>query len=211
MRRFKLWASALLILAVAAAGVWALWNFELRWRPNTITRHQAQIVQLLQSAGWVSPGRKSKVLYIVTSPGCAACDRFTTEQLPDLQAAGIETRVIVVARRDLNGRVQSTPADRATVAQLWLTRDWRLLQTWQAAPAGAWKAPGVPPADGDLARMAVVEGARGMVDKLTPLLRANGVRFAYPTLVWWNAKGEMRACACQRPESDRFVRRELGI
>jgi hypothetical protein len=122
----------------------------------------------------------------------------------------VDTRVIVIARRDVNGLSKSTPVERATVAQLWLTRDWKLLQAWEAAPPDAWTAPGIPRADGDLARMAVVEGGRSLVDRLTRLMGDNRVRFAYPLLVWWNAKGEMRACACEAPQSYRFVRRELG-
>jgi hypothetical protein len=211
MRRFKLWGSALLLLVVIAAGVWALWSFELRWRPKTITRHQTEIAQLLQSAGWVSPGKKGKALYMVSFRSCPDCIRFATEEFPALQAAGVDTRVIEVARADANGLAHSTPVERATVAQLWLTRDWKLFQAWYAVPVEAWKAPGIPPADGDLARTAVVEGGRALVDRLRPLLKDNGVKFAYPTLVWWNAKGEMRACACEKRETYRFVRRELGV
>ena len=42
-------------------------------------------------------------------------------------------------------------------------------------------------------------------------LKDNGIKFAYPTLIWWNAKGEMRGCACERRETYRFVRKELGV
>jgi hypothetical protein len=211
MRRFKLWGSALLIVAVIAVGVWAVWNFELRWRPKTITRHQPEISQLLQSAGWVSPGLKGKPLYMVSFRSCPDCIRFKTEEFPRLQAAGVDTRVIEIARRDVNGVAKSTPVERATVAQLWLTRDWKLMEAWESVPVDAWKAPGIPPADGDLARSSVVEGGRALVDALRPLLKDNGVDLRYPTLVWWNAKGEMRACACEKRETYRFVRRELGV
>jgi hypothetical protein len=211
MRSWKLWGSMLLILAVIVAGVWATWNFELRWRPKTITRHQAEIARLLQTSGWVSPsGGKGRTLYMVSFRNCPDCVRYTQEEFPRLQAAGVDTRVIVIARADQNGLAKSTPVERATVAQLWLTRDWKLLQAWEAVPADAWKAPGVPPVDDDIARLAVVESGRALVARLQPMLRDNGVRFAYPTLVWWNAKGEMRGCACERPQSYRFVRKELG-
>jgi hypothetical protein len=56
----------------------------------------------------------------------------------------------------------------------------------------------------------VVEAGRKLVDDLQPLLRANGVSLAYPTLVWWTKDGEMRACACDRPERYKYVRRDLG-
>jgi hypothetical protein len=211
MQRFKLWGSVALILAVIVVGVWAVWNFELRWRPKTITRHQAEIAQLVEKAGWVSPGLHGKPLYMISFRSCPDCIRFRTEEFPTLQAAGVDTRVIEIARRDVNGLANSTPVERATVAQLWLTRDWKLLEAWEAVPVEAWKAPGIPPADGDMARMAVIESGRSMIDRLRPLLRDNGVDLRYPTLIWWNDKGEMRACACEKRQTYRFVRRELGV
>ncbi|RAK59685.1 hypothetical protein DJ021_07660 [Phenylobacterium hankyongense] len=210
MRRFKLWASAVLVLAVIVAGSWAVWNFELRWRPKTITRHQAEITNLLQSAGWVSPGLPGKKLYMVSYRNCPECIRFKLEEVPKLSAKNVDSRVIEIARRDVNGLTNSTAAERATVAQLWITRSWKLMQAWEAVPADAWTAPGIPRADGDMARTAVVESGRNLVDRLQPLLKDNGINFAYPTLIWWNDKGEMRGCACERRETYRFVRRELG-
>lgn len=211
MNRTRAIVALLLVLAVAIAGAWAYWNFDLRWRPKTITKHQQEIAQILEGAGWASPGLKGGPLYMVSFRTCPDCLRFKREQFPDLHAKGVDTRVIEVARRDRNGMARSTPAERATVAELWLTRSWPLMERWEAVPAEAWTAPGIPPADGDAARTAVVEAGRTMVDKLTPLLKDNGVGFAYPLLVWWNAKGEMRACACERRETYRFVRKELGV
>lgn len=211
MRNWRLWGSVIVLAAVIAAGVWALWNFELKWRPKTITKHQAEIAAILQSSGWVSPGLKGKPLYMISFRSCPDCIRFTQEQFPALHEKGVDTRVIEVARKNYNGLPKSTPVERATVAQLWITRDWKLLEAWEAVPVDAWKAPGIPPADADAARTAVVESGRVMVDKLTPLLKDNGVNFAYPLLVWWDDKGRMRSCACEKRETYRFVRRELGV
>lgn len=211
MRTLRIWALLILALTIAGGGAWAFWNYDLRWRPHTVRRHQAEIAAMLQSAGWVSPGLKGKTLYMISFRSCPDCVRFMAEEFPALHAANIDTRVIEIARRDRNGVAKSSPAERATVAQLWLTRDWRLLEAWEATPVEAWKAPGLPPADGDAARTAVVEVGRKTVEDLTPLLKANGVKFAYPLLVWWNDKGEMRSCACEKRETYRFVRRELGL
>jgi hypothetical protein len=205
----KLWASVALIAAVVAAGVWALWNFELRWRPKTITRHQAEIAALLQQAGWVAPGLPGKKLYMIAYRDCPGCQRYKQQEFPKLHDDKVDTRVVLIARRDENGMLRSTPVERATVAQLWMTRDWRLMQAWDAAAPNSWRPP-VPQADGDIARTAVVEAGRSLVDRLAPMLEANDLEMGYPLLVWWNDKGEMRACACQAPQSYRFVRRELG-
>ncbi|HEY8573304.1 hypothetical protein [Phenylobacterium sp.] len=211
MNRLKLWAGLALVLGVLVGGVWAYWNFELRWRPKTITKHQAEIAAILQASGWVSPNLPGKKLYMVSFRTCPDCIRFKDEQFPDLHKANVDTRVIEIARRDVNGVAKSTPAERATVAQLWITRDWKLLNAWHAVPPAAWKATGIPPADGDMARTAVVEAGRSTVDRLKPLLKDNGVNFAYPLLVWWNDKGEMKSCACEKRETYRFVRKELGV
>jgi hypothetical protein len=211
MTRNRLMALLVLVVALAGVGGWAFWHYEARWRPKTVTRHQTEIVRILESSGWASPGLQGKRLYMVSFRACPDCIRFKEEEFPKLHAKGVDTRVIEIARRDLNGAVQSTPAERATVAQLWLTHDWKLLQAWEAAPAEAWKGPGIRPADGDMARTAVIEAGRKMVDDLTPLMKANGVKFAYPLLVWWDDKGRMRACACEKPETYRFVRKDLGL
>lgn len=211
MKTFRVWAVLALVALLAGAGGWAFWNYDLRWRPKTITRHQTEIGKILQGSGWVSPGLGGKTLYMVSFRSCPDCIRFMAEEVPTMHAAKIDTRVIEIARRDYKGQPKSTPAERATVAQLWLTRDWRLLKTWETVPPTAWQAPGIPPADGDPARTAIVEAGRKTVDDLTPLLKANGVKFAYPLLVWWNDKGEMRSCACEKRETYRFVRKELGL
>jgi hypothetical protein len=209
MSRTRLIALLVLVVALAGAAGWAFWNYDLRWRPKTVTRHQAEIVRLLESSGWASPGLQGKRLYVIAYADCPACGRLEAETFPKLAAKNVDTRLIMVARRDRNGVRNSSAAERATVAQIWLTHDWRLLQRWQAAPA-AWAAQGIPRADGDMARSAVVEAGRRMVDDLTPLMKANGVKFAYPLLVWWDDKGRMRACACERPETYRFVLKDLG-
>jgi hypothetical protein len=210
MKSFRIWAVVGLILAIVGAGGWAWWNYDLRWRPKVVDKHQREIVRILESSGWSSPGLRGKRLYMVAWRGSPTSQRFAAAAFPKLHAAGVDTRVIVIARPDLNGQAQSTAAERATVAQIWLTHDWRLMQTWTAAPPNAWRAPGIPPADGDMARTAVVEAGRRMVDDLRPLLRDNGIRFAYPVLVWWDNEGRMRACACDNPKSYSHVLSELG-
>ncbi len=118
----------------------------------------------------------------------------------------------MIARADRNGLPQSTPAERATVAELWLSRDWDLYKKWLAAsPPSSWTAPGLPPADGDQARTALVGAGRQLVEDLRPLLKRNGLKMGYPTLIWWDKAGAMRACACEDPRSYGPVEKELGV
>ncbi len=210
MRKLIVWAALAGVVAVAALGGW--WWFDLRWRPHTITKDRGEIEELLASAGWASPGLTGPALYMVSFRTCPDCIRYKEEEFPKLQAAQVDTRVIMFARRDAGEVSKSTPAERATVAQLWLDKrnGWPLLQRWYETPPTAWTAPGLPPADGDAARTAVVEVGRDWVDKMEPLLRRNGIRMAFPTLIWINREGELRGCACEREQTYRYIRDELG-
>ena len=213
MTKLKLWGSLILILLVIGAGLYGWWALDLRWRPKTITRHQAEIASLLERAGWVSPGLAGAKLYEVGYRSCEDCVRLRLVEFPKYHKAGVDTRVIMVARRDFNGLSRSTPAERATIAELWANRSWPLLEAWENVPPDAWTAPGVKPADSDAARSAVVDQSRLLVQQLQPLLKDNGIDtdgFRYPTLIWWDKQGRMRGCACEKPPSYRFVRKELG-
>jgi hypothetical protein len=209
MKKLIAVAVLLAIAVVAILGAW--WWFDVRQRPKVITRNQAEIARLLEAAGWVSPGRTGPKLYMVSYRDCVGCEQFRVENFADLHAAQVDTRVILIARPDLNGQAQSTPAERATVAELWLGRSWPRYEQWTATPSAAWTAAGIAPADGDMARTAVIEAGRGFVDRLTPMLKANGVAFEYPVLVWWSADGQMKTCACTTKASAKALRRDLGV
>lgn len=209
MKKLIAIAVLLAIAVVAILGAW--WWLDVRHRPTVITKDQAEIGRLLETAGWVSPGRTGPRLYMVGYRDCPGCEAFRTENFADLHQAQVDTRVIVIARPDLNGQAQSTPAERATVAELWLGRSWPRYERWTEAPSASWTATGIAPADGDMARTAVIEAGRGLVDRLTPLLKANGVAFEYPVLIWWSADGQMKTCACTTKASARALRKDLGV
>lgn len=210
MRRFLLILGLAGVLAVAGGIVFLMWDLDWRWRPHTITKNQAEIAQALDQAGWVSPHLTGPKLYVIGYRTCEACLNFEQAVFPKLQAADVDTRVILIAQPDLNGQARSTPAERNTVAELWTNRSWKLFQQWSLTVPTAWTAPGVPPADGDAARTAVLEVGRLLVTNLTSQLKDNGVDFAYPTVIWWTKDGRMRACACTSPQSYGFVAKELG-
>lgn len=195
----------LVAVAVMAAAGYGWWRTDLRYRPRTLDKHEAQIAALLEGAGWVSPGvSDTKVIYLVGFRSCPDCIRFETEEFPGLQAAGVDTRVILFPRRSI-----STPEERAGVAELWANRSWATWERWMAAPPAAWTADGIR---SDLMpdRAALVERSRKLVEDMEPLLADNGIRMAFPTLVWRDRKGRLRGCACEKAATYRFVRRELG-
>ena len=210
MRKIQAWLMMIAFAAVIFGVLYLWWDFDLRWRPHAITKHQDEIASILQGSGWVSPGLAGPKLYMIAYRACPECTRYQQVEFPRLQKAGVDTRVIEIARADLNGQSLSTPAERTTVAELWVNRSWPLFERWISAPIASWTAPGLPPADGDVARTTVVEAGRETIDKLTQLLKDNGLRLAYPTLIWWTKEGVMHGCACTKPGADGPVRRELA-
>ncbi len=212
MRRFLIWSALAVVigLAIAGGGYWAYWNFYARFQPVTVTRNQADIQRLLDEASWLSGGGGGEPLYVIGYRDSASFQRYQREEGDRLRAGGIEMRVIVFARPDREGAPQSTPSERTTVAELWLSRDWSLYERWISTPASRWTAAGVPVADGNLARSAVVEASRQFRDRLTDLLRDAGVPMGYPLVIWRDREGFLKACACSDSRSWVFVRDDVG-
>jgi len=186
MRRFFIWSALAALIGLILAGVayWTYWNYHARFQPVTVTRNQAEIQRLLDEASWVSGGGGGEPLYIIGYRDSAAMQRYEREEVPKLRAAGIEARIIVFARPDRDGVTLSTAAERATVAELWLTRDWTLYQRWTATPTANWTAAGIPAADDNLARAAVVDAGRAFITGLTADLREAGLHARYPIIIW---------------------------
>jgi hypothetical protein len=212
MRRFLIWSvlAAVVGLVLAGTGYWAYWNFYSRFQPVTITRNQAQIQQLLDEASWVSGGGGGDPLYVIGYRDSASTQRYVREEIDKLKAAGVEPRIILFARADREGAAQSTAAERATVAELWLTRDWSLYQRWIQTPAREWTAAGIPAADGNLARAAVVEASRQFDARLTELLKDAGVQITYPLVLWRDRDGFLKACGCADSRAWPFIRDDLN-
>lgn len=204
--RVTMVAAAVLVVAVAAGIGW--WFLDGRWRPHTLKHHGADVAQALESSGWVSPGLKGPVLYMVSFRSCPDCIRLEREQFPAFHKAGVDTRVVMVARR-----AKSTLPERSGVAELWANRSWSTYERWTDMPVAAWTAEGLPNADTTPDRAALVEKGRVLQDQLGPWLKADHVseQLHYPTLIWKDAKGRWRSCNCENPATFRFVRQELGV
>ncbi len=212
MRRFFVWSAlaAVIGLALAIGGFWAYQHFWARFLPVTITRDQAEIQRLLDASSWVSDGGGGQPLYIVGYRDSQALQGYEREEVPKLEASGVEARYILFARPDREGQVQSTAAERATVAELWLSRDWSLYQRWMATPSNNWTAAGLPASDGNMARSAVVDASRQFVLKLSDALSANGLQVRYPLVIWRDREGFLKACACTDSRSWAHIRDDLG-
>ncbi|WP_122465896.1 hypothetical protein [Brevundimonas lutea] len=212
MRRFTLWTILLLTLGaiLAGAGYWAYWNAYARFQPVTVAENAAEIEALLNRAVWLSDVGGDRPVWFVGYRDGGMADRYQTEELPKLKAAGLEPRVILFARPDAEGQTQSTAAERSTIAALWLTRDQGLYRRWMETPVANWTAQGVPPADGDLARDAVVEASRDFAEELRALLEPSDLPEGWPLVIWRDEQGFMKACACASRRSWPFVRDDVG-
>ena len=195
---------------VVGAVILLWWDIDVRWRPHDLVKDSGKITALLQGAGWASSGGGANKLYVVGVRDCLGCERLLRSDVPALSKAGVDTRVIMIAPPDAGGKSVSTPAERATVAELWVNRSWPLYQAWMAANPAAWTAPGVPPADGDAARSAVVAASRDLADKLKALLGENGVAFTYPLVIWQTKDGTLEAAAGDAPKTWAYMKRDLG-
>lgn len=209
-RAFKIWGPIALVVVLLLGGLYAWWSLDLRWRPVTLKKNAQEIATTLESAGWVSPGLKGQRLYMISYRICEDCVVFEKEQMPVLHAAGVDTRVIMTPRPTRNGVVRSSPAERTTIAELWANRSWPLYEQWQSVPADAWTAQGLPPADGDAARTALVKASEDFVAKMQPLLKDNGVSLAYPTLIWETKDGTLRTLAWREGVRYDHMLKELG-
>lgn len=212
MRRFLIWSALAVVigLAIAGGGYWAYWNFYARFQPVTVTRNQTEIQRLLDEASWISGGGGGEPLYLIGYRDSASFQRYQRDEANRLRAGGVEMRVVVFARPDREGAPQSTPTERSTIAELWLSRDWSLYERWLATPSRNWTAAGVPAADGNLARSAVVEASREFTTRLNDLLRDAGVPTGYPLVIWRDREGFLKACACSDSRSWVFVRDDVG-
>ena len=174
---------------------------------HAITREEPRIRALLEQSGWVSPGlSKTRYVYMLSFRSCSDCIRYERQEFPALHKAGIDTRVMLVARRE-----RSTAPERATVAELWAHRSWKTFQQWTETPIGSWTAEGLPYADTDPARAALVEQSRQLAEKLEPLLAYNGIQLAYPTLIWEGPDGHLQGCACEGAPTYPAIRKALGV
>ncbi|MGQ2991839.1 MAG: hypothetical protein ACT6RD_06980 [Brevundimonas sp.] len=212
MRRFLIWSglAALIGLALAVAGVWAYTHFYARFQPVAIDRNQAEIQRLLDSAPWISAGGGDQPVYVVGYRENGPTLDYLRQEAAKLHVAGGDVRVILFARPDRAGVSRSTPAERATIAELWWSRDWTLYQRWIAAPARDWTAEGVAPADGNLARSAIVDASRRFAERLSDLLKEAGVSTDWPLVIWRDREGFLKACACSDRRSWAFIRDDLG-
>lgn len=142
--------------------------------PVTLLAGGERLGQVLERAPWISGGAEGPVVWALTDAACPACVPFATEDLPALERAGYEVRVIFIA----DDAAPQADQDRA----IDLAR----------ARAGA-EGP-VEPGE----RAGYLAWGQAVRAEVSAILRANEVAPQLPLLIW--RKGpEWRALAGRDP------------
>lgn len=167
----------------------------LQLEAPTLMEETAELETLLSEMPWVSKSMTetkpdAKIIYQFSFRTCPPCISFKTEAWPALEAAGIETRLVMTARRK-----KSTADERTAVVELARTRDWDMAQAWMKSnsPKGYYRKMTFPAADGNKPREDDLEKLRGQIDMLDEILAVNGLDMAYPTILWQDAENVWHA------------------
>lgn len=181
-------------------------------KPVTLKKHSAEIGQLLENAGWVSPGLDGPAIYKISFRACPDCVRFKQDAFPVLHKNNVDTRVIVFARADRNGKERSRVGERAAIAEIWQNRDWDLYSKWFDIPMSAYDTLEGRPADieGNAEKEAIIQQGREFDAKLRELLADNKVQLAYPAIIW-KAGDKWRVCMCEKPHQVEMLLKDLGV
>ncbi len=176
--------------------------------PHTVRIDSAELAQALQQSPWVSPRQEGPVLYKIGYRSCPDCIAWDRTELPHLIAAGVQTRIMLYARRKA-----STANERAMVAALACGRDWKMYARWtRDVEAAYYHRYGVPPApETDQRRRACLEQGRMARDRIAQVMNRNGWSMETPALFWQNHKGEWRFFMGNNASANRLIRRELGV
>ncbi|MEP3889671.1 MAG: hypothetical protein ABJN69_04340 [Hellea sp.] len=167
----------------------------LEMEAPALTEETAELETLLAEMPWVSESVSSetsndKVVYQFSFRTCPPCIQFKKEAWPILEEVGIETRLVMTARRR-----KSTEDERTAVVELARSRDWDMAEAWMRSnsPNGYYKKMTFPVTDGNAPREAELEKLRGQIDLLDDILAVNGIEMAYPTVLWQDAENVWRA------------------
>lgn len=147
----------------------------------TIALRAEELARALAGAPAIRRGNTGPVLYIVAFHDCPACIVVHDREVPVLEAAGIDVRWILYARRDRNGEARSTPEELAAVAELVTKRDIAAFDRWMGDTAAVLVAPAI---ERSAERRKAIESGRALVDLLNDIVTANALPFAVPALFW---------------------------
>lgn len=156
---------------------------------SEITQDVDTLDGILAEIAFTSPHTEDSHIYQISFRTCPPCIQAHKNMLPKLQEAGVETRLVTIARRG-----NSTADERAAVVEN-ARRGWSFTQAWweDNSPRRFYAQTDIPPADGDKARTAELERLQYNTAHLARVFAKNGKRFAFPTFIWQGQDGRYKA------------------
>lgn len=186
---------------LAGATIAGWWLFDARHQPVHV-RRVAIVEAALGKAPSVVLREGTRPVYVVGPRGHADWEQWAVNEGRLLAGLGREVRAVVVSSG--YGGV----AEEATVAQLWLNPDKRLLAQWLERPAELWTAAGLPSLRSDPLRQEALARSAGFASVLGNETGAHG---RWPLVLWHDPSGALVVCVCDTPQAQIRARRTLGI
>lgn len=192
--------SAIVFVSALAAGGGLIGRYQERLAgPVTLITGGEAMEDALLDSPWLGPENDGPVVWAITRSDCAACGALPPSVLADLADEGVDVRIVAVAVRE--GAKDTAIQSAASLAQ---ARDWNALRDWSATA----------PLQSTTADKAAVEGyaewGRASYDRISALLRANGVEPQLPVLLWRRGP-EWRAVTKGGRAALDAVRRDLAL
>jgi hypothetical protein len=141
--------------------------------PVTLIGGGEALEDALLDAPWLGPENDGPVVWAITRADCPDCGALPPAVLAELADEGIDVRIIAVAARD--GATAQAVGSAASLAH---ARDWNTLREWRA------DAPLEPTTADKAAIEGYAEWGRASYDRVSALLRADGVEPHLPVLLW---------------------------
>lgn len=184
-----LFAAAQCVVRLSGAGVFVI-HSDINRLENTLSAIAYTSPEPTQTASY------DGAIYQVSFRTCPPCVQAHKNLLPKLRAAGIDTRLVVTARRG-----SSTADERAAVVENARRRDWDFTQPWWAnnSPRQFYAQSALPRIEGDVEREAELSALQDQVSTLADVLAKNGENFGFPTFFWRAANGEYKSAVGYNP------------
>lgn len=167
--------------------------------PVTLISGSESMTDALLDAPWLGPENEGPVVWAFTSAECPSCGALPPTVLAALADDGVDVRIVAVAARE--GANALTVRSAAALAH---ARDWNTLRDWSGA------APLEPTTADEAAVEGYAEWGRASYDRVSALLRANGVEPQLPVLIWRRGP-EWRAVTNARRSTLDVARRDLAL
>ncbi len=188
-------------LFLAGAIIAAWWYFDARYQPVQLSADE-EFVALIEDAPYVALNDGERPVYVIGPRELPMVESWLGEDARRLDMMGREVRAIMIPTR------HADHAEEATIAQLWLRPDYRLLSDWFERGAELWTGAGLPSVRRDSARQEALSRANGFAKRMSELTGSDG---RWPLLVWRDPTGALSLCICDNPQSQARARSILGI